>query len=234
MRILHGENIVQSRNSLVALVVAAKEAGKQVQSINAKSLDLPVMEQLLGSENLFAEPQLLVIEELHSLPKSKKKDALIEMLGNFAGAGASGESGAESTAVILWEKRELTPTMLKKFPGGRADLFKLSSALFSWLDSFGGDKNHQLQLLAKALASDGDFMCFSMLARQIRMLIQAKEGNLVGAPFMIAKLKSQCRNFSLEELLQVHRQLLLIDLGQKTSSSRLSLSQELELLVVGL
>ena len=239
MRILHGESIVQSRNSLVVLEATAKEASKQIQSINAKNLDLPILEQLLGSENLFAEPQLLVIEELHSLPKSKKKDALIEMLGNFANASdtSSGNSGggAESTEVILWEKRELTPTMLKKFPGARADQFKLSSALFSWLDSFGGnDKNRQMQLLEKALVSDGDFMCFSMLARQVRLLIQAKDGNLVGAPFMISKLKSQCRAFSVEQLLQLHSQLLKIDLGQKTSSSKFNLAQELELLVVGL
>jgi len=240
MRILHGESIVQSRNSLVVLEATAKEASKQIQSINAKNLDLPILEQLLGSENLFAEPQLLVIEELHSLPKSKKKDALIEMLGNFANASdtSSGNSGggAESTEVILWEKRELTPTMLKKFPGARADQFKLSSALVSWLDSCGGnDKNRQMQLLEKALVSDGDFMCFSMLARQVRLLIQAKDGGVIaGAPFVISKLKSQCRAFSIDQLLQLHSQLLKIDLGQKTSSSKFNLAQELELLVVGL
>jgi hypothetical protein len=127
--------------------------------------------------------------------------------------------------------------MLKKFPSARAEQFKLSSALFSWLDSISGGKNSvqtkkMLDMFQKAWQSDGDFMCFSMFIRQIRLLIQAKEGNFASmAPFMIGKLQKQSSTFSLPQLLTIHHKLLLIDFTQKTSQSRFNLGQELELLL---
>src|SRR5260221_3467120 len=196
MRILHGENTVQSRNQLFTYISAAKESGKQIINLDAKALDLALLEQALGSESLFGEEKLLIITELHGLVKSKKKDELIEMVSKSAASEGS------STEVILWEKRDLTPTMLKKFPIARAEFFKLSSTLFVWLDSISGQKNpiqvkRALELLQKAEKNDGDFMCFSMLTRQIRLLIQAKEGNVAGLPpFMIGKLKQQRETFT--------------------------------------
>jgi len=235
MLILHGENTLQSRNRLFAYISAAKENHKNVVHLDAKSLDVAKLEQALGSDSLFAEEKLLIVEELHSLPKSKKKDELISMIG----AAGSGEAVA-AIEIILWEKRDLTPTMLKKFPGAKSEQFKLSSSLFTWLDSLSGSKNsaqikRMLELLRKALQGDGDFMCFSLLGRQVRLLIQAKEGNMVGLPpFMIGKLKKQSESFSLEQLLAFHHKLVMIDTSFKTSQSRFSLSQELELLMVQL
>jgi hypothetical protein len=232
MRILHGENTLQSRNQLLKYTAAAREQGKLIQHVDAKSLDRPSLEQLLGSESLFAEPKLIVIEELQSLPKSKKKDELIDMLGQRAG------ESSETIELIVWEKRDLTATMLKKFPSAQTEQFKLSSSLFTWLDSLSGQKNtaqtkRMIELLDKALQSDGDFMCFSMLTRQIRLLIQTKDnalGNM--APFMIGKLKKQGTTFTFDQLLNIHHRLLTLDTQQKTSTTRLSMSQELEVLMV--
>lgn len=232
MRILHGENTVQSRNTLFQYISEAKTKNTQVTHLDAKTLTLSLLEQALGNTNLFAEPQLLIIEELHSLPKSKKKDELIEYIGHSA--------SMDGIEVVLWEKRDLTATMLKKFPTARADQFKLSSTLFIWLDQLSGQKNplqvkKNLELFHKALQNDGDFMCFSMLTRQIRLLIQAQENNFAAmAPFMIGKLKKQSATFTLDQLLALHHKLLIIDLNEKTSNSRLSLGQELELLLIGL
>jgi DNA polymerase III delta subunit len=236
MLILHGENTVQSRNHLFATISAAKSANRNVLQIDAKTLDLATLEQALGSESLFAEEKMIIISELHSLPKSKKKDELIEMIANSSTPG----NESESTEVILWEKRDLTPTMLKKFPAARSEQFKLSSALFNWLDNISGQKESQqikkmIDMLRKAVSSDGDFMCFSMLVRQIRLLIQVKDGNVAGIPpFMIGKLKKQSSTFSAEQLLTIHHRLLLIDVTQKNSQTRFKLSQELELLLATL
>ena len=232
MRILHGENTVQSRNQLFKYISVAKEAGKSILNMDAKALDLVALEQVLGNESLFAEQKVVIITELHTLLKSKKKDELIEMV-----AKAAAQSETSAIEIILWEKRDLTATMLKKFPVAKTEQFKLSSTLFSWLDNLTGQKNSiqvkkMLELFQKAVQSDGDFMCFSMLIRQIRLLIQAKEGNVVGLPpFMIGKLKKQSESFSFPQLLTIHHKLLLIDIAQKTSQSRLNMTQELELLL---
>jgi hypothetical protein len=234
MRILHGENTTQSRNQLFAAISAAKQGNMQIVQVDAKSLDRVLLEHILGSDSLFAEEKLAIISELHTLPKSKRKDELIEMLAQHAaGTGTT-------TEIILWEKRDLTATMLKKFPTAKLEHFKLSSTLFTWLDTISGQKSaphmtKMIELFHKAVITDGDFLCFSMLIRQARLLIQAKEGQ-VGSmpPFMIGKLKKQTETFSLPQLLSLHHKLLIIDATQKTSQSRLNLTQELELLLVTL
>lgn len=225
MIILHGENTTQSRNRLVEILQEARAQHKNITRVDAKQLELRALEVLLGSENLFGETRLLIFDELHSLPKSKRKDELITMLG-----AATGQD------IVLWEKRQLAPTMLKKFSGARAEEFKLTNALFKWLDSLSGDRQsapQMLKLLGQAILSDGDFMCFTMLIRQIRLLIIAKDGGkIAGAPFMIAKLKKQSSVFSIEQLLRLHHKLLEMDIAQKTSQSRLGLPRELELFIV--
>ncbi len=226
MFLLHGENTVQSRNRLITLIDEAKAHGKKVDRIDAKMLDTAKLQEILGSQSLFGDERLIVVEELHSLPKSKKKDELIWHIAN-----------ADSD-IILWEKRALTPTMIKQFPGVKAEEFKLTNAVFAWLDTLSGaqiptQKQKMITSLRKAIAYDSDAMCFTMLIRQIRMLLQIKDGGTVaGAPFMIAKLKKQASTFSLEQLFHIHAQLLRIDVGWKTSTLTLGLARELELLLL--
>jgi DNA polymerase III delta subunit len=231
MIILHGENIVQSRNRLAEFITQTKQAGRELTRLEAKQLDLAILGQTFGTQSLFGEEKVIVIEELHSLPKSKKKDELIAAVASY---------GKDATQVIIWEKRTLTPTMLKKFAGAKSEEFKLTNSLFKWLDGLTGQPSSstqktQLQTLRQAITHDGEVMCLFMLARQLRLLLQAQEGNFTGLPpFMIGKLSKQAQTFTLEQLLKMHHRLLQIDESQKTSASRLGLGQRLELLLVGL
>ncbi len=232
MTILHGENVVLSRQKLVALITAAKEKKQTVTRLDAKQLTIPLLEQAMGSDSLFGEERVVVIEELHSLPKSKRKDELIDYVTEHAA-----NAGAE---IIFWEKRDLSATMLKKFAAAKPKIeqFKVTRALFKWLDSVTGNKQNlssMLALLRAALESDGDVMCLVMLARQVRILLQMKEGSAVAlAPFQIAKYKKQAASFSIDQLMKIHHALLEIDIAQKTSTTRLSMASELELLLVTL
>lgn len=230
MQIIHGENIVQSRNYLNKMVEQSRQKGIQIVHLEAKPLTIPLLEDHTASQSLFGESRLIVIEELHSLPKSARKDELIQFLANLPPSA--------ELEIILWEKRSLTPTMIKKLKVSNAQEFKITSALFSWLDSLSGNRHAQtqqnmLKSLAKAIDSDGDFMCHSMLVRQVRLLLQAQQGSFASmAPFMAAKLNKQAQQFSEQQLLTIHHQLLVLDIHQKTSSSKLSLREELELLTV--
>lgn len=225
MIILHGENTVKSRERLVELIRVAKSAGTEVTTLAAQKLTPASLESALQSTSLFGTEQLVVIEELHSLPRSAKKTQLFEIITTA------------NVGVILWEKRELTKTMLKAFPKATVEYFRLTNSLFAWLDSLNpsADKTKQLRLLQDALRANGEQMCFVMLARQIRLLIQIKDGGRpAGPPFMISKLANQARDFTLDSLLKIHEQLFLMDQAAKTSGSYLSLGQELDLLVARL
>jgi hypothetical protein len=224
MIILHGDNLVQSRQQLATLMDEAKQRGLQLVRLDAKRLTEASLEEALFSDDLFGTSKLVVVEELHSLPPSKKKKALIELLAKAA-----------SAQIILWEKRLLTKTMLKPFGKARVFEHKTSNSTFKWLDSLGSKTPtaSKLKLLREAVQNDSDHFCFLMLARQIRLLIQIKDGgNPAGAPYMISKLRSQAGFFSLQSLLDLHRRLLEIDLEQKSSGTRLTLGQELDLLTI--
>jgi DNA polymerase III delta subunit len=233
MQIIHGEHLVQSRDKLHQLTVQAKDAGHQIKTVLAKELSESFIEELFGSQSLFATPQTIIIEELHSLPKSKKKDSLITLINNLAVA-----MDTQLMDVILWEKRDLTATMLKKFTGSTVHHYKVSKQIFSLMEQLSPNQKKKPQLLEKlraAIESESDFFVLTMMIRQIRLLIETKEGSKpAGPPFMVAKLQSQAKEFSLAKLLELHSQLTRIDYQLKQSANYLTLSQELDLLVLSM
>lgn len=222
MIIIHGDNTVLGRKKLVELIEKYRSEGKNITRLEAKFINPATLESALGSSSLFGEDKVVVIEELHSLPTSKRKKELI------SGVATS------LTPVILFEKKSLTKTMLGQFQSAEIHEFKISNSLWELMDSLGNKSSaHNLVLLKKAITDNSDFFVFTMICRQIRLLIQAKDGGMIkGAPFMIQKLNRQVTNFSLSSLIQIHQKLSQIDLKQKTSAGSLNLSQELDLLLI--
>jgi len=221
--ILHGENMVQSRNTLSSLIDQARSLNKVILRLDAKRLEPKALSEELGATSLFGESRFIIIEEIHSLPTSQRKTQLITLLGSIS----------ESTELLLWEKKQLTPTMLKQFPLAKSQEFKLTKYLFQWLDSVQSQSKLSRNRFMLAVEQDGEMMCFTMLIRQLRLLIQATENKTATLPpFMVAKLKKQADTFTLAKLLQLHSSLLRLDLSMKTSTGNLSLTQELELLLI--
>ncbi len=225
MLIIHGDNIIQSRQKLKEVLDQARQTGLEIIRVEAKNLTEAALEELLGATDLFGTGNFIIIEGLHSLPRSKKKDALIERVASH-----------QTDNLVLWEKRSLTKTMLKKFPQAKTEEFKSSSATFKWLELLGTPKQKQkLELLHQGIAADSDYFCFIMLIRQIGLLIQVKDGGkIAGPPFVVQKIKSQAAKLTLAQLLEVHEKLYRLDLRQKTSKSPLNLAQELDLITLSL
>jgi len=222
--IIHGENLISSRAELTRRLTAAEANGFSVKRLDGKHLDSVTLEASLGTQDLFTPRVLVVIEDLFSLPKSKKKDELIALIHTA------------TVDVLLWEKKTLTVTQLKPFDGATVLSFKTSSAVFGWLDMLRpGDLPRILRAFEKAADQDGAEMCFAMLCRQVRLLLQVKDGGqLKLAPFMIGKFQRQASYFSMEQLLKMHKQLLAIDESIKTSSSLLGLREQLVKLMIDL
>lgn len=226
MQIIHGENIVKSRDQLFDYIHSAKKDNSEIIRLEAKSISVADLETTLGASDLFDTKKLIVLEGLHSLPRSTKKNELISLL-----------ESEQIHSVVLWEKRTLTKTMLKKFPNATVSEHKISKPLFAWLETLGTSTATQkkLHMLHEAYDVDGPFFCFIMLIRQNRLLLQAKSGGVIaGPPFMKAKLQKQATYFSFDNLISLHKKLLQIDQEQKTSKNLLSLEQQLDLLTVSL
>lgn len=240
MIILHGEHELASRQKLIELTAAAKQAGRQIKWLDGKKLSLADLEIATGSDSLFGTPITLVVEQVFAGPKSKRKDELVNWLKNQAQTAKTTSTAASenSTDIILWETKTLTVTQLKPFATANAQQFKLANAVFSWLDSVSpqpATKAKQLQMVATAVTAESADFCVIMLQRQVRLLIQAKENQLpTMAPFMAQKLIGQARNFTLDQLLQLHERLFLIDKRQKTGTGPANIRQELEILITKL
>lgn len=217
LTIIHGDNLIQSRQKLSSIMSEAKSNQFQVTILNANHLTPNLLEENLLSQNLFEQKQLLVIEELHSLTKSKKNHTLINQIA------------LSKENICLWEKKLLTPKMLKTFPHAQVFCFKVTNQLFQWLDSLTPTINQrQLKLLQQAIKDNGDWFCLAMLIRQIRLLIQIKDQHPIkAAPFMIQKLKQQASKFDFDQLLHIHSALLQLDIHHKTSKNYLPLEKEL-------
>lgn len=225
MTIIHGENTIKSRQALLDLIERFKSQGYEIVSLSAKNLSTAQLEQALGGESLFGHSKVVIVEELHSQQESAKRKQLVSLLA------------ATSAEVILWEKRLLTATMLKKFPKATVDTYKASSILFSWLDSLGkkGNPASQIKQLQEICNQESAQFCLSMIIRQIRLLIASKDdGQLKAAPFVVVKLKQQAQKFTIDQLVALHSKLVGIEFAQKRSLSKLTLEQQLQLFVLGM
>ncbi len=220
--IIHGENQVASRRKLSDLLTAAKKKNQDIIKLEAEKIDRAKLESTLLADSLFGNSKILIIEGIHSLPKSKKKDEFIGLISSA------------SIDIILWEKKLLSKIDLKKLPTNLENFeFKISPKLWSFLDQLSAkqkNKNELLKLFRESISTDEIEFVFLMLIRQIRLLIQIKENYPPKiAPFMLSKLKAQAKEFSLEKLLLLHQKLYQIDQKQKRSTSLLNLETELDL-----
>lgn len=226
MIIIHGDNTILSRTKLVEILENAKENNTLVERFNASQLDIPTLESKLQKTDLFGHSRMLIIEELHSQTRSKKLNTMIKMLAS------------SSMNLCLWEKRQLTSSMLKKLKANQVFEFKLANSLFTWLDSLSpqeSTKVKQIKFFQQAVQENDEYMCFIMLARQVRLLIQATSGGQVKGPFfVINKINQQAKKFTLKRLLWLHDQLHKLDKEVKTSANKISLSQAVELILLKL
>lgn len=231
LTVLHGDNLVRSRQALTEFITQVQPTADVIR-LDAKSLQFATLESALRANSLFGNTRTVVIEGLHSLPKSKKQSELIALT----------IAQATATNVLLWENRSLTKTMLKPFIQANADIseFKLSKTLFSWLDMIDGTRRTysgqaQLARFHEVVQQEDIWVCLAMLSYRVRQLLLAKTGGVIpGAPFMAAKLQQQADRFSLPQLLRLHEQLYLIDKNVKSSATVLDLRSTLDLLLLNM
>ncbi len=68
----------------------------------------------------------MIIEELHSLPQSKKRTDYLEQI----------IQASQFLDIVLWEKKSLTKNNLKKLTNAQIYYFPMSKALWQLLDQF--------------------------------------------------------------------------------------------------
>ncbi len=115
-----------------------------------------------------------------------------------------------------------------------------STSIFKLTDALGQKRPHEAIQLFHQLINKGEPipLIYSMIVRQIRMLIQLKELNDAGKtpreiaaltkihPYAVSQTIPQCRNFSLTELKGLFVKLAKIDLRLKTGAFQFSTTDQ--------
>lgn len=224
--LIHGDNIVSSRQKLTQLISAAKKQGvKEVIKLNGKNLSETDLRLALETQSFFTGNKLVIIENLLTRPRSKLKSLLVDIT-----------SKERKTSLILWDGKIVTKTWLNQLPSYQALLFKTPTAIFNLLDKLKPQNARQtLTILHNGLKYQSSELIFYMLSRRVSDLIIAQDSQadslLKGAPWQKGKLKSQTKSFSLDQLINLHDQLLDIDESIKTGKALMPLSSQLDLLL---
>ena len=221
--IFHGDNQVKTHRLFLKKIQHLQLPSKRLA---AKSLNLTSLTKHLCSQSLFTSKELVIIDELFKLPKSKRRTQLISMI-------AAGEYDHD---VIILENKKISKTQLKPFAQAEIVESKLSSELFTLLDSITpqADKKALIDLLTRVVADNGDWMVFSMIQWKVKQLLTAHDPNYISNSYPAKKARRQAQSFQLEELLEFHQRLLKIDINHKSSRNPWSLKADLDYLLINI
>ncbi len=228
MIILHGENNLLSRQRLFSEMENFKnKTQSEVLKFDGQSVKLMDLRQALEPSSLLGGSSLIVIENLFSGRLSKEKQKIIDYLKK-----------ALPQNLIVWEGKKVDGRMLSFLKTGVLK-FDLTPLIFHFLDSFfPGNTKNSLTLLHQCLEQEPPEIVFFMLARQIKQLILAADLGQKGLKQMdnwrAEKLIRQAQKFTLIKLMKIYRQLLKMEVLQKTGRIPFSLSYQLDLLVASL
>ena len=163
--------------------------------------------------------------------------------------GTIGEQAAHLLSEFVAEDLHLAHQEIEKLltfvnferPIIEADVEKLTpfygqADVFAMVDAVGQrDGQQALKSLRQLLTDEYPLYVFSMIIRQFRLLLMAKEAQdkkknpqsvLNMSPFVAKKIIAQAQNFNLGDLERIYRHLLEVDVGSKTGQDTLDVALE--------
>lgn len=228
--ILHGDDILKSRQELERIKKQSKEA--ELLILDGRKVDLTQVKQALEARAMFTASRLVIIENLFSGRKNKNQE---EILGYLA------KSPVE-VDLVLWEEGGVSKTLLGKFPKSQILLFKPEPVLFKFLELIRPENTGEmLTLLTRCIGVEAPEIIFYMLVRQFRFLLLVKDGITSGveeldrlADWQKERLSRQAKYFSQKQLVDIYHKLLEIDFCQKRGLAPFDLSKTLENFIISL
>ena len=227
--IIHGDNITESRKHFLEL----KQKQKDAISFDYRSVTLTQLVQNIEGSGLFTDSKTVFIEEF--LTKLKKTDKASKEILDFI------VKSSKDNNIILWESKEILKKDLYSLKNADIKIFKLPKNIFLFLDNIRpNNSRNMLKLFHNALEGGiKEEIILFMLQRQIRLLLSLLDSGEKSideverlAPWQIGKLQSQSRLFTVSDLKRIYKRLYEIELGQKTGSLPLSLSQSIDFLLL--
>ena len=224
--IIHGDDVVSSRNYLLEL---KKESENPIQFSKDGLSYLDILQTLKGRQ-LFEEQKNIFIENLLSNKKNvSESEKILDLIGK----------NSKEFNVYFWEGTEQTQASLKLFSDAKIKLFKIPQNLFNFLDNIKPNSKENVINFHKALETTEANAIFYMMIRQFRLLIALTENSdsidetKRLAPWQKDKLKRQAIFFSIDKLKKIYNELFKIDLKTKTGEIT-DLTRAIDIFLLGI
>lgn len=228
--IIHGDDISESRKYFQDL----KLKHKNFVLLDGGKITITDLVQNIEGSGLFSDTKTIFTEDL--LTKLKKTEKAAKEILNFIS-----KNPKEST-FILWESKEILKRDLSLFKNADVKFFKLPKNIFLFLDNLRpGNSKNLLNLFHQALGAGIKIeLILFMIQRQFRILLALSDPSGNGsidemirlAPWQMGKLERQAKLFSVPDLIRIYKKLYEIEIGQKTGASSLSLTQNIDFLLL--
>ncbi len=243
--IIHGDNISESRKYFLEL------RQKQMNSIglDENNTSITNLVQNIEGSSLFGNSKVIFIEGLLTNLKKTNKESK-EILDFIT-------KNSKSGVFVLWESKEIPKRELFLFKDSIVKVFKLPKNIFLFLDNLKPNNSKNLLNLFHQALDNGikEELILFMLQRQVRILLALchPEASAEGsseilrfaqndngtidevsrlAPWQMNKLEKQTMLFSEFKLKKIYKKLYEIEIGQKTGTLSLSLTQSIDFLLL--
>jgi DNA polymerase III delta subunit len=220
--LLHGDDIVKSRNELFALRESFK--GQEIREINGKSIDEALLIQSLSSNSLFGEKVVVIIENLCT-GMGKKTKRLEELLAII-------KQEEKNAQIILWEEKEVGKTAATALGSStNVRLFKLPTIIFQFLDGVHPrNLSGSLLLLNQILVDEPEELVHAMLLKRIRQLLFLQSGIVPDSlqSWQVGRLTNQLKFFTLKGLISLYHDMVRAEYQIKSGASSTSLTEQIQ------
>jgi DNA polymerase III delta subunit len=225
--LVNGNDIASSRNFYF------EEKNKLAESIllEGEGLTFDLFFQNAENKSLFGNEVTLLVENFFSKNKTNSIDVkrTVEYINNN-----------KDLNIVFWEAVELSKPAQAILKNATVKTFSFPQVLFTFLDSLRHGNSETLINLFHELKQGMEVeLIFFMLVRQFRLMLGQEGVDKIDelkrmAPWQLAKLQKQAKQFGGEKLKSAYQKLFELDLALKTGKIPYSLERSIDFFLADL
>lgn len=220
--LIHGNDTLTSRKYYL------DQKDSQSLTFDGENMNLVELEQSLAGSGLFGSTKKIFIENLFTRKSSKNLESIGKLLTTY-----------KDSEVYFWADKEIGVKVLSGFPKPENKLFKIPQNIWNFLDNLRPSTKANVSSFHRTLNETETEIIFAMIIRQFRLmlgLIQNSKDNIDEikriAPWQKTKLMRQASLFGEEKLKVIYKKLYKIDKTTKTGKTNLTLTQNIDILLL--
>lgn len=219
--LVHGQDNLSSRKFFLS------NKDKDSITFDAETLNVIELSQSLQGSGLFENPKKIFIENLFTRKGNKNLSAVSEILNSN-----------DKYEVFIYADKDVGVRSLSNFPKFTNENFKVPQNIWSFLDGIRPNNPKNVVSFHNALAGTEPEIVFAMIIRQFRLMIGiSSSGKNIDevkklADWQRTKLQRQASLFGPVKLKETYKKLLKIEKSSKTGSTNLTLTQNIDILLL--